>query len=309
MKKLIFTIMTFVLMSALVACGEKTDNETKNPEQQKETPNETSAESNEENSTQEEEKLTLADYEDSFWKHEYKPGDIQENEEWQYLIYNNKYDESKNFIEIYGYLGTSSSVVVPDEIDGIPVTKMSAMLNANYAGNTDIVDIQFPDTLYFIASGILDESTWYKNQPDGLVYAGNVVYKYKGEMEADASISLKEETTGIAGYAFSHCKNMKELIMPDTVLAIGNGAFEYCSSLEKIQLSKEVRQMNAFIFRDCGMLKELYIPANVRSLNGCFRKSSLSEIYFEGTGDYWREKLKPDLESGTSVYYEQEWPY
>jgi len=49
-----------------------------------------------------------------------------------------------------------------------------------------------------------DGTAWYNNQPNGLVYAGLVAYKYKGSIQ-ETSIELKDGTKGIANSAFMTC--------------------------------------------------------------------------------------------------------
>lgn len=68
-------------------------------------------------------------------------------------------------------------------------------------------------------------TAWYNNQPDGLVYAGKVAYKYKGTMPSNTSIVLKEGTLGIACSAFSGCSGLTSITIPNSVTSIGGSAF------------------------------------------------------------------------------------
>ena len=65
-----------------------------------------------------------------------------------------------------------------------------------------------PNSVTSIGSYAFAGTAWYKYKPDGLVYAGNVAYRYKGTMPANTSITLKEGTVGIASYAFYDCSGL-----------------------------------------------------------------------------------------------------
>lgn len=44
---------------------------------------------------------------------------------------------------------------------------------------------------------------------------------------------------GIGGYAFSECKNITTIYIPESVESIGNNAFEACTNLKEIQINKK----------------------------------------------------------------------
>ena len=94
-----------------------------------------------------------------------------------------------------------------------------------------------PDNAASIGSDAFKNTAWYDNQPDGLVYAGKVTYKYKGEMPANTSIEIKDGTLGIAGSAFSGCKNLTSITIPSSVTSINSDAFQNCSNLTAVYIS------------------------------------------------------------------------
>lgn len=94
--------------------------------------------------------------------------------------------------------------------------------------------ITIPDSVTSIGSGAFSGTAWYNNQPDGLVYAGKVAYKYKGTMPSNTSIEIKEGTLGIAEDAFEDCIGLVNITIPDSVINIGKDAFSGCSSLTTV---------------------------------------------------------------------------
>ncbi len=95
-----------------------------------------------------------------------------------------------------------------------------------------ITSINFPNSLISINSGAgLNYTAWYEKQPDGPVYAGKVLYGYKGDMPANTEIVIKEGTRGIAGQAFFLEEGLVSVTLPESLEAIGYQAFYGCSNL------------------------------------------------------------------------------
>ncbi|MBE6604381.1 MAG: leucine-rich repeat domain-containing protein [Ruminococcaceae bacterium] len=76
---------------------------------------------------------------------------------------------------------------------------------------------------------------------------------------APSGLPVKE----IGMQAFKNCTNIKEVIIPDAVVAILIEAFMNCTSLEKITLPAEYWDMQLRTFKNCTALKEVVIPNNV----------------------------------------------
>ena len=89
-------------------------------------------------------------------------------------------------------------------------------------------------------------------------------YKYKGEMPANTTISLKEGTTGIADGAFSGCNGLTSIAIPNSVTSIGNQAFEW-SGLSSVTIPNSVKSIGVQAFATCG-LKSVTIPSSVTSI-------------------------------------------
>ena len=72
---------------------------------------------------------------------------------------------------------------------------------------------------------------------------------------------IPDSVSEIDDWAFSDCRNLKEVIIPDSVQRIGEGAFFHCEQLEKVVIPYSVDSIDDTAFRGCSNLKEVYIQS------------------------------------------------
>ena len=94
-------------------------------------------------------------------------------------------------------------------------------------------------------------TAWYNNQPNGLVYAGKVAYKYKGTMPENTSIAIKDGTLVIASSAFENCNGLTSVTIPNSVTSIGYGAFYNCNGLTSVTIPNSVTEIGNWAFSGC----------------------------------------------------------
>ena len=133
-----------------------------------------------------------------------------------------------------------TSITIPDSVTNIR--------GSAFSGCKGLTSITIPDSVTSIGPAAFDNTAWYNNQPDGLVYAGKVAYKYKGTMPNNTAILLKEGTLGIADSAFNGCSGLMSITIPDSVTSIGGGAFYGCSGLTSITIPDSVTSIGDSAF-------------------------------------------------------------
>ena len=135
-------------------------------------------------------------------------------------------------------------------------------------------NITFPNSLKTIGNYAFSNTLWYKNHPNGAVYAGNVFYKYKGDIPQNTSFVIKEGTVSISPYAFvkenyHEDYSLVSVSIPNSVEVIGEGAFYRCRALTSIVIPDGVTTIETLAFHYCKALKSVTCEAvNPPALSG-----------------------------------------
>lgn len=126
---------------------------------------------------------------------------------------------------------------------------------------TNLLGLQIPSNIEKIGDDAFDDTAWYNNQPDGLLYIGKVLYAYKGDKTKATDVEIKEGTKVISNDVFSDCVNLKNVVIPDSVNSIGSSVFENCTSLASITIPDSVTSIGWSAFSKCISLKTAKLPS------------------------------------------------
>ena len=74
---------------------------------------------------------------------------------------------------------------------------------------------------------------------------------------------VAEGTRTIGNAAFSNCKKLKSVILPDSVIEIGHYAFAGCTSIFSFSIPNRVTKLGNGVFMDCRKLSSIRIPAGL----------------------------------------------
>ena len=126
-----------------------------------------------------------------------------------------------------------------------------------------LISISIPNSVVFIGGAAFEGTTWYDNMPDGLIYAGKVLYHYKGVMPDGSKIVLKDDTYSITEGAFVYCRGLSNISIPQSVKSIGSYAFSNCSGLSSIVIPDGITRIEDKLFIGCTSLISVSIPNSI----------------------------------------------
>ena len=232
--------------------------------------------------------------------------------------------EDDNSCTITDYDGMASSLSIPSAINGHTVKQIdTGALSDNriitsvtipngvttigfsaFNGCIKLEKIKFSSNLDTVCENAFNNTKWFNNQSNGLVYVEKVAYKYKGDMPRNTKITVKSDTVSISESAFKDCANLTAILIPssvkhidkyafyncqgltklnfnDGIETIENDAFGSCEKLTSVNFSETLKSIGAFAFVECKKLSEITIPQSVTSVgeyafSGCENLASVT---------------------------------
>lgn len=202
---------------------------------------------------------------------------------------------------------SSNATYVPASLKTIIVTGSYAIKDNAFKGCNNIKSVSILGNAPYIAksafegcSGIEEITLPYIGgskdaEVDNTYYKERFGYIFNKPF-GDIPSTLKSVTilggTVLRDNAFAGCKNIETIILPDTIVEIGNSAFASCKALTAISIPNKVAIIPNYAFQGCGKIKNITIPASVEAISkkafdSC---SSLESVEFIG-GDANRVKL------------------
>lgn len=178
-----------------------------------------------------------------------------------------KYDfnEDNETLYIKGYKGTSTTVVIPAEIEGMKVTKIIWLSDSveTVVIPEGVTEINMPGIL---PGAFRDVKSLKSVQlPSTLEKIGEQTFTHTGIEKIVIPESVKE----IPDYAFTGCDNLVSVVLPDTLEIIGYGAFSGCDSLTDINIPAGIKEIRNNAFAG-SPLTNITIPDSLQSIKFVF---------------------------------------
>ncbi|MBO5703177.1 MAG: leucine-rich repeat protein [Bacteroidaceae bacterium] len=164
-----------------------------------------------------------------------------------------------------------TSITIPESVTSIE--------SYAFSGCSCLTTIDIPTSVTSIGGYVFNNTPWYNNLPDGIVYIGKVLYKYKGTMPKDTDIEVQEGTISISPSAFSDYSYLKSISIPNSVLSIGDHAFYYCTGLTSVSMGDSVTSIGESAFYNCYNLATITLPRTITEIEDyAFSCSGLTEV-------------------------------
>lgn len=182
----------------------------------------------------------------------------------------------------FSFCRALTSLTLPDELLSIGISAFSYCKSLTsihipssvmYVGDsafehcTNIEHVTGASNVISVGIDAFIGTSWYHNQPYGLLYVGNLAYIYfDGSDEAGSDVSIKEGCSAISSQAFKDCREITSVIIPSTVRSIGFEAFANCQSLTSISIPEGVSWIGAHSFSGCTSLSMLSLPSTLKMI-------------------------------------------
>ena len=153
------------------------------------------------------------------------------------------YSISNNEVTITDYTGSATDLIIPEEIEGYPVT---SICNRAFLHCDSLENITIPDSVTSIGGSAFG-------------YCENLM---------NVTFGKNSNLTSIGDYAFEDCGSLGNITIPDSVTSIGESAFCYCENLERVTFGKNsnLTSIGDYVFYECDYLGNITIPDSVTSI-------------------------------------------
>ena len=201
--------------------------------------------------------------------------------------------------KIVAYLGSESSINIPDKIDNTTVTGIGAYAFSSskmksvtipstvttigvdaFSGCNNLTNITIPNSV----KGIYDhafkgcKSLTNITIPSSVTKMGNSVFSNCYNL---TNVTVENGMTFLGNATFSNCGKLTSITLPDTLTSIGESTFENCTNLKNIVIPGGVTGISNTAFSNCTNLTSLTLPDGLTDIGigafiNCTRLTSIT---------------------------------
>lgn len=168
--------------------------------------------------------------------------EVSAAQEWKVI-------ENEKGVTLTAYLGQEKEIVIPEKLDGKPVTALRKEL---FKDNDRIRSIYIPDSVETIGSNAFCgcSALTEVRLPQNLKRIESGLFRYCINLN---QIVIPFKVSFIGSFAFADCVHLKEIVLIETTF-IGESAFNNCQSLESVFVSRKLNKVDANAFMDTNWL-------------------------------------------------------
>ena len=177
--------------------------------------------------------------------------------------------------ELYQYTGPAGDIVIPNDLDGHPITAVRenpfqllyddftvtvsqdhpylATIDGVLFGKTDRSLICYPRSLTAVSYEI----------PEGIRRIGDYAFCDCSDLTA---VTIPDSVTSIGDFAFAFCFDLTSVTIPNSVMSIGKDAFHSCGGLTSVTILDGVTSIGDYAFSGCSGLTSVMIPNSVTGI-------------------------------------------
>lgn len=155
-----------------------------------------------------------------------------------------EYRKYEDYVEIIGCDKSATEVVIPAEIDGVPVTSIKAKL---FRKCEVLSSITIPDSITSVGEDAFSNTPWFesKQAENPLVIVNNLLIDGKN---CSGDIVIPDGVKYITGCAFCECSDLTSVTIPDSVISIDYSVFLYCENLTDVIIPETLTDIHGCAF-------------------------------------------------------------
>ena len=161
----------------------------------------------------------------------------------------------------------TKEIVIVDQIDSIPVKKISANLSYGEEGYDRADNSKYSTVRNIVIPETVEE-------------IGAYAFSY---FSGITELKLPDSLELIGKGAFSNMKNLKSVVIPKKVKLLSGYAFYNCENLSSVKYEGKNVKIAAYAFRNCTSLKTHNFADSIASIGvGAFKNSGLTKVSIPG---------------------------
>ena len=202
-----------------------------------------------------------------------------------------------NAITVTKYTGPGGDVVIPDKINGLPVTiiadgafqncselnsvtisnSVTTVGNWAFAGCTKLTSVMIPATVTSIqaapfahcdklVSFVVDKANSAYSSVNGIIFDKMGTSLVICPAGLAGTFAIPDKVTVISPWAFVGCKKLTGITFPKSLATIGSCAFWECTGLTNIVIPSSIQTLGIKAFVGCSGLTDVTIPDSIASI-------------------------------------------